>query len=105
MLHRACTSIGFTTQSAGLWLVPTAIRPRLTKSYSVSENTTVSGAEKPTQPWCQSPATAREMLQVLYDQPEYDCVAAYQESRKEGALMGIVKRCFYECQFMQDLFT
>lgn len=44
----------------------------------------------------QSPATAREMLQVLYDQPEYDCVAAYQESRKEGALMGIVKRCFYK---------
>lgn len=44
----------------------------------------------------QPPATAREMFQILLDNPDYDCVAAYQAVRHEGALMGFVKRTFYK---------
>lgn len=44
----------------------------------------------------QSPETAREMLQALLDHDEYDCVAAFQESRREGALISFAKRSFYK---------
>lgn len=44
----------------------------------------------------QQPSTAREMYQILVENPEYDCVAAYQAKRHEGAFMGFVKRCFYK---------
>ena len=44
----------------------------------------------------QPPATALEMYQILLDNPSYDCVAAYQAARHEGAVMGFIKRCFYK---------
>ena len=44
----------------------------------------------------QLPSTALEMLKILESRDDIDCVAAYQESRKEGLLLGWVKRCFYK---------
>ena len=44
----------------------------------------------------QPPETARQMLQILLENDDYDCVAAYQESRNEGFLMGVMKRSFYK---------
>ena len=44
----------------------------------------------------QPPATALEMYNILVENPQYDCVAAYQETRHEGALMEFMKRSFYE---------
>jgi glycosyltransferase involved in cell wall biosynthesis len=44
----------------------------------------------------QPPATALEMYGILVENPQYDCVAAYQETRHEGALMEFMKRSFYE---------
>ena len=43
----------------------------------------------------QPPATARDMLQILLDNDEYDCVAAFQEERHEGFIMEFFKRNFY----------
>jgi glycosyltransferase involved in cell wall biosynthesis len=43
----------------------------------------------------QPPATALEMYDILIENPQYDCVAAYQETRHEGAIMGFMKRSFY----------
>jgi len=44
----------------------------------------------------QLPSTALDMLRVLREHDDLDCVAAYQESRREGLLMGWAKRSFYK---------
>ena len=43
----------------------------------------------------QHPQVALDMLRMLEADEELDCVAAYQESRKEGAFTAWCKRCFY----------
>ena len=43
----------------------------------------------------QDPAYVVEMVDYLDKNPEYDCVAAYQEERKEGAFTRFCKRKFY----------
>ena len=43
----------------------------------------------------QPPAVAFEMVQVLRDQPEYDCVAAYQKARRQGWLLAKCSSAFY----------
>ncbi len=44
----------------------------------------------------QRPAIALEMVNMLENEPEYDCIAAYQESRKEKGLMVFLKNGFYK---------
>lgn len=44
----------------------------------------------------QDPAIARQMVQLLEDDPELDCVTAYQEQRGEGKGLAFFKRCFYK---------
>lgn len=44
----------------------------------------------------QSPDTLLDMLKVLQNNPQYDCVAAYQKERKEGKVLGFFKRTFYQ---------
>ena len=43
----------------------------------------------------QPPSVALEMLEELLADPRYDCVAAYQEHRKEGKLVSALKKRFY----------
>lgn len=43
----------------------------------------------------QSPETMAEMLQILLDEPSYDCVAACQSQRHEAGVMRVLKRGFY----------
>lgn len=43
----------------------------------------------------QDPGTALEMYQYLIEHPEYDCVAACQENRKESAMLRHWKKKFY----------
>ena len=43
----------------------------------------------------QRPEIAREMVQILEQQPEYDVVAAYQDRRGEGKILSFFKKCFY----------
>lgn len=43
----------------------------------------------------QRPEIVRNMVQILDDHPEYDCVTAYQEERKEGKGLSFFKRTFY----------
>lgn len=43
----------------------------------------------------QRPEIAREMVQILEEQPEYDVVAAYQDRRGEGKVLSFFKKCFY----------
>ena len=43
----------------------------------------------------QPPAMARKMLEALAENDEYDCVAAYQENRRENALVSALKKSFY----------
>ena len=43
----------------------------------------------------QQPSVARDMLELLDSKPEVDCVAAYQEERREGALVSFLKKRFY----------
>lgn len=43
----------------------------------------------------QRPEIAREMVQILDEQPEYDVVAAYQDRRGEGKVLSFFKKCFY----------
>lgn len=43
----------------------------------------------------QRPEIVREMVQILENQPEYDVVAAYQDRRKEGAVLSFFKKSFY----------
>ena len=44
----------------------------------------------------QNPAYIPEMMKILEEHPEYDAVAAYQEERKEGALISFIKKSFYK---------
>lgn len=44
----------------------------------------------------QRPAIALEMVNMLENEPEYDCIAAFQESRKENGLMVFLKNGFYK---------
>ena len=43
----------------------------------------------------QRPEVVLEMLDVLENEPEYDCVAAYQAKRKESSVMTGFKKGFY----------
>ena len=43
----------------------------------------------------QDPAVAREMYEILLSQPDVDAVGAYQDKRKESALLKFFKKCFY----------
>lgn len=43
----------------------------------------------------QPPATVLEMVRFLEANPDYDCVAAYPDKRREGRLISHCKRCFY----------
>lgn len=43
----------------------------------------------------QRPEIVREMVQILDDHPEYDCVAAFQKERNEGKGLSFFKREFY----------
>ena len=43
----------------------------------------------------QRPEIARQMVQILDEQPEYDVVAAYQDRRGEGKVLSFFKKCFY----------
>ncbi len=43
----------------------------------------------------QSPKTVMDMLRILEENPDYDCVAAVQKKRREGCLISFYKRCFY----------
>lgn len=44
----------------------------------------------------QRPEIVRNMVRILDENPEYDCVAAYQEQRKEGKGLSFFKRTFYK---------
>ena len=43
----------------------------------------------------QRPEIAREMVQILDDEPETDVVAAYQDRRGEGKVLSFFKKTFY----------
>ena len=43
----------------------------------------------------QRPEIARQMVEILDNQPEYDIVAAYQDRRGEGKVLSFFKRSFY----------
>lgn len=43
----------------------------------------------------QRPEVARDMVELLEKHEEYDCVAAYQEMRKEGKIISFLKKMFY----------
>ncbi|MEG0776015.1 MAG: glycosyltransferase family 2 protein [Raoultibacter sp.] len=43
----------------------------------------------------QTPATALEMVRILETKPEYDCVAAFQENRRENKILSKIKNYFY----------
>ncbi len=44
----------------------------------------------------QRPSIALDMVKMLDNEPEYDCVAAYQEERKESKLLVFFKNGFYK---------
>ncbi len=44
----------------------------------------------------QKPETVLEMVRILDDDPGYDCVAAYQEKRREGIFKKVAKSLFYK---------
>ncbi len=44
----------------------------------------------------QRPEVVLEMMDILENEPEYDCVAAYQGERKEGSVMTGFKSGFYK---------
>ena len=44
----------------------------------------------------QRPETVVEMVTFLEDHPDYDCVAAYQEERREGKILSLFKGAFYK---------
>ena len=44
----------------------------------------------------QRPEIARDMVQILDEQPEYDLVAAYQDRRGEGKVLSFFKKSFYQ---------
>ena len=44
----------------------------------------------------QHPKTTRQMLEILDENTDIDCVTAYQKKRNEGAIMSFLKSCFYK---------
>ena len=44
----------------------------------------------------QKPSIALDMVRMLDEESEYDCVAAYQENRKESKLLVFLKKSFYK---------
>lgn len=44
----------------------------------------------------QHPRYIVEMLEILNEHPEYDCVAAYQKERQEGKVLSFFKGVFYK---------
>lgn len=44
----------------------------------------------------QKPSIALEMVRMLDSEPEYDCVAAFQDERTEGKALIFLKNCFYK---------
>ena len=44
----------------------------------------------------QRPEVVLEMIDILDAKPDLDCVAAYQQERKEGGLISAFKSCFYK---------
>lgn len=44
----------------------------------------------------QRPEVAKEMLSILKENEEIDCVTAFQKKRREGKLISWVKSCFYK---------
>ncbi len=44
----------------------------------------------------QRPSIALDMVKMLDNEPEYDCIAAYQEERKESKLLIFFKNSFYK---------
>lgn len=44
----------------------------------------------------QRPEVVVQMMEILDKKPELDCVAAYQQKRKEGGIISAVKSCFYK---------
>lgn len=44
----------------------------------------------------QRPSIALDMVNMLDNEPDYDCVAAYQEERKESKLLVFFKNSFYK---------
>ena len=44
----------------------------------------------------QRPEVVIEMMDILLNEPEYDCVAAYQNVRREGSVMTGFKSAFYK---------
>jgi len=44
----------------------------------------------------QRPEVVLEMMQILDQKPEVDCVAAYQNKRKENKVLSGIKSCFYK---------
>ncbi|WP_317316758.1 glycosyltransferase family 2 protein [Longibaculum muris] len=44
----------------------------------------------------QNPKYICQMLKILNENSEYDCVAAYQDVRKEGKILSFFKDCFYK---------
>lgn len=44
----------------------------------------------------QRPSIALDMVKILDNDPEYDCVAAFQETRNESKALVFFKNCFYK---------
>ncbi len=44
----------------------------------------------------QRPEVVLQMKEILDEKPEVDCVAAFQEKRKEGKVLSALKSCFYK---------
>lgn len=44
----------------------------------------------------QNPKYIAEMLEILHENPEYDCVAAFQKERQEGKILSFFKGAFYK---------
>ncbi len=44
----------------------------------------------------QHPKYIAQMLEILHEHPEYDCVAAYQKERQEGRILSFFKGAFYK---------
>ncbi|MGN0547598.1 MAG: glycosyltransferase family 2 protein [Acutalibacteraceae bacterium] len=44
----------------------------------------------------QRPAIALDMVRMLDSEPEYDCIAAFQDKRKEGKVLTFFKNSFYK---------
>ena len=44
----------------------------------------------------QRPEVAMEMLSILQENPDVDCVTAYQKDRREGKLLTFYKNTFYK---------